>query len=187
MWPVSSGPAPGTDVRAHEEREKQIRMRGFEEGVASTRAECEKQVTALRGQIAKALSEFAAERESYFQRVEQEVVQLTLAIARKVLHREAQMDPLVLMGVLRVALERVDAGTKTRLRVNPAEIHIWREYFLQAREKFSPPELIGDPELEPFRCVLETEAGTTEIGLETQLKEIEQGFLDLLSQKPVSG
>jgi hypothetical protein len=26
--------------------------------------------------------------------------------------------------------------------------------------------------------------GATEIGLETQLKEIEQGFLDLLAQRP---
>ncbi len=37
------------------------------------------------------------------------------------------------------------------------------------------------------RCMLETEFGSTEIGLETHLKEIEQGFFDLLAQRPGSG
>jgi flagellar assembly protein FliH len=182
----SPGPGAVNEVRGREEREKQIRSRGFEDGLASARAEYEKAITALRGQVGKALGDFAVDRESYFQRVEQEVVQLTLAIARKILRREAQVDPLLLTGVLRVALEKVNAGTNTRLRANPSDIHIWREYFMQARETFPTPELIGDPALEPFRCVLETDLGTTEIGLDTQLKEIEQGFLDLLSQRPGS-
>ena len=55
---------------------------------------------------------------------------------------------------------------------------------LVLREHLTAPELVGDPDLEPSRCILETELGATEIGLETQLKEIEQGFLDLLAQRP---
>lgn len=185
-WSSVAGNGSANEARAREEREKQIRARGFEEGISQARAEHEKALAASRAQIAKALADFAAERESYFHRVEQEVVQLTLAIARKILRREAQVDPLLLTGVLRVALEKLNAGTNSRLRANPSDVHIWREYFMQAREKFPTPELIGDPELEPFRCILETDLGTTEIGLDTQLKEIEQGFLDLLSQRPGS-
>jgi flagellar assembly protein FliH len=186
IWSVPSGPKSGTDQAASEEREKQSRKRGFEEGSASTRAQYEKSLAALRAEVAKTLADFAVERDLYFQRVEQEVVRLTLAIARKILHREAQVDPLLLTGVLRVALEKISAGSTTRLRANPGDIPIWRDYFAQAGEKFPAPELIGDAELEPFRCILETELGATEIGLETQLKEIEQGFLDLLSQRPGS-
>jgi len=48
----------------------------------------------------------------------------------------------------------------------------------------SIPELIGDASLEPGRCLLETELGSTDLTLETQLKEIEQGFFDLLAQRP---
>ena len=46
------------------------------------------------------------------------------------------------------------------------------------------PELIGDAALKPGECLLETEVGSTQISLETQLKEIEQGFFDLLEQRP---
>lgn len=187
LWDGAGAPQAEVDpVAADEQQEKQIWKRGFDEGNAESRVEYENNLAILRSEINKTLHDFAVERDSYFHRVEQEVVRLTLAVARKILHREAQVDPLLLTGVLRVALEKVGAGTNTRLRANPADIKIWRDYFMQARENYPTPELIGDPELEPFRCILETELGTTEIGLEPQLKEIEQGFLDLLSQRPGS-
>ena len=167
-----------------EQREVQSRNRGFEEGKAAARIESERSLAKLREEIGNTLREFAVERETYFHRVEQEVVRLALAIVRKILHRESQVDPLLLTGVLRVALEKVGANTTTRLRANPAEIKIWHDYFAQAREIFPAPELVGDPDLETSRCILETELGTTEIGLDTQLKEIEQGFLDLLAHRP---
>jgi flagellar assembly protein FliH len=167
-----------------EQKEQQSRDRGFEEGKATARIEFEQNLTQLRAEIGKALQGFSAERDSYFHRVEGEVVRLALAIVRKILHRESQVDPLLLTGVLRVALEKVGANTTARLRANPADIKVWRDYFTQARENFPAPELVGDPDLEPSRCILETELGATEIGLETQLKEIEQGFLDLLAQRP---
>jgi flagellar assembly protein FliH len=184
LWKARGGSAPLNDSEESAKREQQMWNKGFEAGKAEARVEYEQRATKLREDIARALLDFAAERETYFHRVEEQVVRLTLAIARKILNREAQIDPLLLTGVLRVALEKVGSNTNTRLRANPADIKVWREYFAQARENFPAPDLIGDPELEPSRCILETELGTTEIGLDTQLKEIEQGFLDLLAQRP---
>jgi len=48
------------------------------------------------------------------------------------------------------------------------------------------PELSGDAALEQNQCQLETELGVTDISLDTQLKEIEQGLFDLLAQRPAS-
>ncbi|MBZ5659251.1 MAG: hypothetical protein LAO08_02485 [Acidobacteriia bacterium] len=183
-WTARGNSASQADAEAAAKREQQAWSKGVEAGRAEVRADFEQRAAKLREEIALALRDFTAERETYFHRVEEQVVRLTLAIARKILNREAQVDPLLLTGVLRVALEKVGSNTSTRLRANPADIRVWREYFAQARENFPVPELIGDPELEPSRCILETEIGTTEIGLDTQLKEIEQGFLDLLAQRP---
>ncbi len=71
-----------------------------------------------------------------------------------------------------------------RLRVHPDQIHAWQEFFSQQPDLRSLPELMGDATLGPGRCVLETELGSTDLTLETQLKEIEQGFFDLLAQRP---
>ena len=174
-------PSRGAD-RAARDGQKTYEQ-GVAEGEARARAALETSLAALHGQMSEALRAFAAQREGYFQRVESEVVQLALSIARKILHREVQMDPLLLAGIVRVALESVNDGTQVRLRAHPQEIPFWRDYF--SRSEVTPrPELLGDASLDSGCCVLETDLGSTRISLDTQLKEIEQGFLDLLEQRP---
>jgi len=36
----------------------------------------------------------------------------------------------------------------------------------------------------PDDCVLETDVGSASFSIEAQLKEVEQGFFDLLAQRP---
>jgi flagellar assembly protein FliH len=167
-----------------EQREKEGYDRGLKEGEGRARAGCEQELSATKSCIAAEVEKFKVERETYFSRIEPEVVQLALAIARKILHREAQMEPLLLAGMVHVALEKIDAGTRVRLWANPLDIHVWNEYFAQPGGLQPAPELIGDPALKRGECKLETEVGSTQISLETQLKEIEQGFFDLLEQRP---
>ena len=166
-----------------EKREKEAFERGVREGENRVKAACDSRVAALQEAIRKAIEAFQAEREDYFNRIEPEVVQLALAIARKILHREAQIDPLLLTGLVHVALGKLDAGTRVRLRVPPADTHFWNEFFARSGSALVP-ELSGDPALRHGECILETEVGSTQISLETQLKEIEQGFFDLLEQRP---
>jgi flagellar assembly protein FliH len=167
-----------------EQREKEAFDRGVKEGEARARAASEQEILTAKAAISAALEKFKVERETYFTRIEPEAVQLALAIARKILHREAQMDPLLLAGMVRVALEKVDAGTRVRLWAHPSDIPFWKEHFAQAGSVQPSPELVGDPALRRGECTLETEVGSTQISLETQLKEIEQGFFDLLDQRP---
>ncbi len=158
--------------------------RGNGEGETRARADFEKALAETRSQVSGALRQFTRERETYFARVETEVVQLALSIARKILHRESQIDPLLLTGVVHVALEKLDASTRVRLRANPEEARFWNGYFSNAKDIYPTAEVVGDPSLAPGNCVLETDLGETRISLETQLKEIEQGFLDLLEHRP---
>jgi flagellar assembly protein FliH len=179
----SAGPPPVSEdqIRA---REARARKEGRDEGLAQGRADFDKKLATERQTLAQAIRDFARERETYFQRVEAEVVSLALAIARKILHREAQVDPLLLAGVVRVGLDNIAAGTRARLRVHPDQIQAWREFFSSQPDLKLLPELIGDAALGPGHCLLETELGSTDLTLETQLKEIEQGFFDLLAQRP---
>jgi flagellar biosynthesis/type III secretory pathway protein FliH len=167
-----------------EQREAAAFERGIQEGEARARQSSAQQLNHVQAAVEKAIEVFKAQREEYFVRIEPEVVQLALAIARKILHREAQMDPLLLTGIVHVALEKLDAGARVRLRAYPADVHLWNEHFAGPASSRSVPELIGDPALQPGELCLETEVGSTQISLETQVKEIEQGFFDLLEQRP---
>ena len=171
------------EVRAKEE---QARALGTREGEAQARAKFERELAAEHAALAKALADFGREREGYFSRVEAEVVKLAIGIARKILHREVQVDPLLLAGVVRVALEKMAAGTSVRLRVHPDHVYAWHDFFANQQDHGPTPELLGDPALGMGHCLLETTLGTTELTLDAQLAEIERGFFDLLAQRPVT-
>jgi len=173
---VEASTGPQAEQRAYE--------KGVADGEARARALVDKLLADGRGQISDALRQFTIQRDTYFEKVEGEVVQLALSIARKILHRESQLDPLLLTGVVRVAMEGLDRETQVRLRINPEEVRFWRDYFSRTEDIRPIPELIGDASLGFGYCTLETDLGSTVISFETQLKEIEQGFMDLLGQRP---
>ena len=165
-------------------REVTARRAGFEEGKKQAAVEGEKAVSAVRATVGSALEEFARERELYYQKVEGEVVALSLAMARKILHREAQLDPLMLAAAVRFALQRISEGTRVRLRVNPSDTLKWEEDIGHDSGIKAIIEVIGDAAVPVAGCLLESDLGTTDLSVETQLKEIENGFFDLLNARP---
>jgi len=169
------------DIRS---REKQSWEAGFREGESRARAELNQALAAERTKVSAAIEDFQHERELYYRRAEGEIVRLALAIARKILHREAQVDPWLLTGVVRVALEKLASGSAVCLRVPPDELGKWQGILAASENLPSKPEVVGDPALGGAQLILETEVGTADLSLEAQLKEIEQGFLDLLALRP---
>jgi flagellar assembly protein FliH len=144
--------------------------------------ELEDKIVGERQVVLKACEEFVRERARYFAGVEGEVVKLALAIAARVLHREAKLDPLLLTGVVRVALEKVAENSATVLRVPVAAIEMWREIFVASPE--SSLQVVEDERLSVGECVLDTNVGRVELGVSAQLEEIERGFFDLMQQRP---
>src|SRR5215469_2133902 len=75
------------------------RREAREEARLEWQRELEDGIIRERQAVLKACEQFVQERTRYFAGVEAEVVKLALAIATRVLHREAKLDPLLLSGV----------------------------------------------------------------------------------------
>jgi len=135
------------------------------------------------GKILRALELFETERKGYFSRIESEVVHLALAIAAKVLHREAQVDPLLVAALVRVAIDKLHDGSSVTVRVPTARAEKWRERLANPLNG-STIAIVEDAHLEPDDCILETDVGSANFSIDAQLKEVEQGFFDLLAQRP---
>lgn len=148
------------------------------------RQDYEQKLAAARRSIADTILDFAQQRNDYFARVEAEVVQLSLSIAAKILHREAQVDPMLVATLVRIAVEKMREGSSVTVRVHPVRAAGWKQYF-SGQPNLAAVEVIEDLKLTEQDCILETELGTTNLGLDAQLKEVEQGFFDLLALRPV--
>jgi flagellar assembly protein FliH len=145
--------------------------------------EYEQRAISEGARIRETLEVFAKERAEYFVRVEAEVVHLALAIAGKILHREAQVDRTLLAALVRVAVENMNAGSSVSVRVRPEESAHWRKCLNQGSND-KGITVIEDSSLDSGACVLETQLGSTDFSIDAQLKEVEHGFLDLLAQRP---
>ncbi|MGH9573440.1 MAG: FliH/SctL family protein [Candidatus Acidiferrales bacterium] len=182
VTPVTQDTPPAdADVRA---LEQQAWESGFREGLAKGRTEDEATAVQQRDAVAAALADFSGQRQAYFVHVEGEVVSLALAVVRKILHRESQVDPLLLSGLVRVALEKMSASQNIRLRVHPSQLRSWQDYFLGRTDLPEVPDCLADTSLDVNQCRIETDHGATDLHIEAQLKEIEQGLFDLLAQRP---
>jgi len=159
-----------------------------DEAVAETEKRLAKEYEAKSeadaAKIGQMVELFKAERKSYFSRVESEVVQLALAIASKVLHREAQVDPMLVAALVRVAVDKLHDGSSVSVRVSPAQTGKWTAYLANPLNG-SSIAVIEDTHLGPEDCILETDLGSANFSIDAQMKEIEQGFFDLLAQRPV--
>jgi flagellar assembly protein FliH len=159
------------------------RVDGIREGLQQAQQSLEKEIADERAKIAEALRLFGQKTSEYYARAEVEMVHLSLAIAAKILHREAQVDRMLVAALVKVAMEKLQRGTAATVRVRPEEVAEWNRYF-EGNSADIRVEVMPDPSVAVHNCILETELGTTELGLDAQLKEIEQGFFDLLAQRP---
>jgi flagellar assembly protein FliH len=162
---------------------------GEREGRLKARAEMEPEihmaVARERARIEGAIEDFEGAKQLYFAEIEGQVVRLALAIAARVLHRETQVDALVLGGAVRVALEKLAERNSVVLRAAESDVEAWERMFAES-EMTQTPKVSGDATLRRGDCVLETSMGMVELSVKTQLEEIEKGFYDLLSLNPAA-
>ncbi len=182
--PSESDPAAPAPRPGFTEAEVQVQIQA-----ALTQAE-ERWAAELRqrdgkrdAEFVKLVQAFRLQQAQYFRQVEQEVVQLTLAITRKILQREAALDPTLLQGLVRVAVDRMASESKVRIRLAPSCLASWSQ---TSEEVFTATaiDLIADESLSAERCIVETDRGSAHIGVEEQIKGIEQSFRDLLARRP---
>jgi flagellar assembly protein FliH len=175
--------------RAAAARLEEVRREG-QEALDRSRRLAEEQAAASRQaalEVGAALASFHAERDEYFAKAEHEVVRLALAIAARILNREASLDPLLLAGAVRVALGQLGETTGVRLRCPVEQTEGWRELLRRLPNLPFEPEVVGDPVLVAGDCRIEARIGTVDLGVRAQLEEIERGFFDLLEQRPGAG
>lgn len=174
---------PGPSAEEISDAIQRARAEATAETERRLRGEYEARSAGEAAKIAKALELFLDERKSYFSRIESEVVQLSLAIAAKILHRESQVDPMLVAALVRVAVDKLHDGSSVSVRISPANAGKWHEYLANPLNG-STIAIIEDAHLTPDDCILETDLGSANFSVDAQLKEVEQGFFDLLAQRP---
>jgi flagellar assembly protein FliH len=162
-----------------EPRCREARDAGYREGETAGRNAANAQMQALMEKLARSIQEISEARPKLRAEAEGDLLKLSLAIARKVLHRELSADPDAISGLIKVCLDKIRLQEIVRVRINPQH-HAPIQQMLARFSTGVPIELLPDPKLQLGGVVIETTRGEYDASVDVQLKEIERGLTDRL-------
>lgn len=160
-------------------REQSALRAGLEQGRAAGEREATARLEAAIERFAAGVHELAQRRKQIRHEAERDVVKLSIAIARRILHRELTTDPEAMLGLVKSALEKIDTREVDRVRVHPADAAAVRGQL----ERLRPTahfEVLADASLERGAALFEGARGNLDASIEMQLAEIERGLTDRL-------
>ena len=165
-----------------EQKVKEARAAGFREGESAGRTTAAAEIRPVMERMVRSIEEIAQLRGRLRREAEADMLQLSLAIARRVLRRELAMDPEAMHGLVLAALEKLQVQEICRVKAHPSQV----AQISGAIQKAHPElhvAVVADPMREPGSLVLETERGNLDASVDTQLSEIERGLTDLLRRR----
>jgi flagellar assembly protein FliH len=172
--------------RRHREALDDTHQKAVEERAVALNEQKERLEQEHASSIQASIATFQEAQRRYFADAEAAVVRLSLSIAGRVLHREAQMDPLSLRGAVRVALEDMQQSATCVLEVATEKAEAWGRW-LSGAGMLARVQIRSKEDAAPGHCRLEIGASTADLSVNTQLAEIERGFFDLLQSRPSAG
>lgn len=163
------------------QREAAARQAGFQEGEETAESRLAAPLRETAERMAAHVEELAGLRRKLRREAEEDLVRLAVAIARRILRRELTAEPSAILGIVKAALERIDAREVLRIRVHP-DVAFVLEDSLHRRSAPERVEVLPDGGLERGAVVIETSRGSFDASIETQLQEIERGLADRVSR-----
>ncbi len=132
--------------------------------------------------LSSVTQELAGMRTRFRKEAEEDTVNLAIAVARRVLHRELSTDPEAILGLVIAAFQKLNARETHRLRVSPGDAAALQEH----RSRMNLPaglEISSDPSVPIGSAIFETSRGELDASVDTQLAEIQRGFADVIRRR----
>ena len=183
----SSRERPDRRAKGGDERQTEARVSAArEQGKAEAEKAAEQRAAARQAPVLAAFealtADLAGQRHRLRTEAEHDAVKLSVAIARRILHRELAVDPEAILGLVKAAFSKIDARETHRLRVSPPDAALLREH----RDRLHLPpavEIVADGSLRAGSAIFETSRGDLDASVDTQLAEIERGLADVVRRR----
>lgn len=169
----SATPPPKIDIEAVQ---RQAFQQGYSEGERGGWQKGIEQYQAAIAAFGQTVQQLSALKNKLRRQAEQELVELSLAIARRIVRRELTVDPTTIVGLVHTCFEEFQRAEIHSVRVNPQDLDAVAAYFKE--NPGANIEVQPDPKVERGGAVFQTAQGELDARIGTQLKEIEYGLAD---------
>jgi len=155
------------------------RKRGLTDAENTWHAIGEKQIEPLLISLQEVLLQLNYIRKETYRKIEKEVVDLALAIARQVICQEITIDREIVVSVAREALAKVENPGRIKIKMSPSDLQFINETQSQLSslvENFENVTLEATESIQSGGCIIETDLGEIDARIEKQLLAVEESF-----------
>ena len=157
---------------------------GHEEGYREGNQEAQRLVE----RIHKMIEAVQAKRQEILDGTEQQIVNLVILMAHKVVKIMSENQKSVIMSNVVQALKKVKGSGDVTLRVNLADVKLTTEHindFIHQVENIKNIFVVEDSSVDKGGCIVETDFGAIDARISSQLSELETQILNISPIKTV--
>jgi len=172
--------APAFDMSQHQARlaalERDAFAKGYEQGERAGAEAGAKRAEAMLRRLADTIQELADVRRAMIRETERQMVQLAMAIARRIVRREVAIDHELTLTMARVALERLGDSTAVTIRLHPEDFEATcrqREALLAGSHVTVAP----DSAVSRGGCLVQSDFGYVDASVDAQFQELARALL----------
>lgn len=176
---------PPSITLTEEELQQQLRE-AFENGLTDGKNLAERGLVNVFRSLRTAAESVQALREKILRESEDELVKLIILVSRKVILREIAQDRTILSNVVQAAIGAISERDEITIRLNPDDyvlVTTGQGEILRKELITSRMQLKSDPTVLQGFCMVDSELGTIDAGIDSQLEEI---FRSLQEERTLS-
>ena len=175
--PAAQQKAETADLEARRAAvEREAFAKGFAQGERAGAEAAGKRGEVMLRRLTETLDELTSLRAQMIHQTEHQMVQLALAVARRVVHREISLDRDLLVAMARVAMDRLGESAQVTVRLSPEDF----EATSAARAALwtgTNVTVVADSRVSRGGCRIESDLGVMDAGADAQIQEIARALL----------
>jgi flagellar assembly protein FliH len=151
--------------------EEDARQDGWRKGEQEARSEMQRRLGLLEGLLKEACSQLAVLRQTIIRSAEEELLDLAVAIAERVVRTELAARREAVLPIVRTALEVARGRKVLAVRVNPKDYEVLAEHKGEVLASLEGARVVPDAEIAAGGCIVEVDSGLVDARIESQLSE----------------
>lgn len=185
---VGSAPEKESDTDLFKKQLEDYYAHGYREAQEKTRRDVEREYTdklvRKYEEVYKILQQFDESFIDYEKAFEKLVVETAFEVAKKIVQREISNETIINENV-RIAINKIMGANEVRLKLNPSDVEQMTEASknLIHGSSFNKIKIEPDERIEQGGCLIETEIGSVDARISTQLSEMQKQLEDSLIKK----
>ena len=183
---IEEGDSLGPDGGRIPRIERMAYEKGFSSGEQAGLEMGQKKMDILLNKFSGILKDLTVLRENILLSVDENVLELALAIARKVVHHEVRTEREVVVSVVKAALQAAILSERITIKLNPLDLDVAVENKADLMEHVDGSlkvRLEEDARVEQGGCIIETAYGSIDARLDEQMAEVEKVLEEGLNVK----